>query len=69
LTTALIDVKDKIRLPSACNNLTEQDPCEYSSDPSSDPYIVYVVETPYNAPSVLEFADEVTMLKARASGI
>ncbi len=49
LAAALRDVKDKIRLCSVCNNLTELDPCDYCSDPSRDPSVVCVVETPYNA--------------------
>jgi recombination protein RecR len=49
LAAALVDVKDKIRLCSVCNNLTESDPCEYCSDPGRDSSVVCVVETPYNA--------------------
>ena len=49
LAAAIIDVKDKIRLCSICNNLTEHDPCEYCSDSGRDPSVVCVVETPYNA--------------------
>jgi recombination protein RecR len=49
LAAAMVDVKDKIRLCSMCNNLTELDPCEYCSDPTRDPSVVCVVETPYNA--------------------
>ena len=52
MAAALIDVKDKIRLCSVCNNLTEPDPCEYCSDPRRDPSIVCVVETPYNAVAI-----------------
>ena len=52
LAAALVDVKDKIRLCSVCNNLTELDPCEYCSDPTRDPSVVCVVETPYNALAV-----------------
>ena len=48
LATALLEVKDKIRLCSTCNNLTELDPCEFCSDPRRDPETVCVVETPYN---------------------
>ena len=48
LATALLNAKDKIRLCSLCNNLTEQDPCEYCTDPRRDPEIICVVETPYN---------------------
>ncbi len=49
LATALFEVKDKIRLCSVCNNLTESDPCELCSDSRRDPAVVCVVETPYNA--------------------
>jgi recombination protein RecR len=48
LATALLDAKDKIRLCSLCNNLTEQDPCEYCTDPRREQDVICVVETPYN---------------------
>jgi len=48
LATAILDAKDKIRLCSVCNNLTEADPCEYCSDPRRNPEVICVVETPYN---------------------
>jgi recombination protein RecR len=48
LAAAIVDAKDKIRLCSLCNNLTEQDPCEYCTDPRRDPEVICVVETPYN---------------------
>jgi recombination protein RecR len=48
LSQAILEVKDKIRLCSLCNNLTEQDPCEYCSDPTRDQSVICVVETPYN---------------------
>jgi recombination protein RecR len=52
LAAALLDVKDKIRLCSICNNLTEHDPCDYCSDARRDPEVLCVVETPYNVLSV-----------------
>jgi recombination protein RecR len=52
LAEALLDAKDKIRLCSLCNNLTELDPCEFCSDPRRDPEVICVVETPYNVVSV-----------------
>ena len=52
LAEALVDAKDKIRLCSVCNNLTEPDPCEYCSDARRDPELLCVVETPYNVVSV-----------------
>jgi len=52
LVGAVLDVKDKIRLCSICNNLTESDPCEYCSDSRRDPEVICVVETPYNVIAV-----------------
>ncbi len=52
LATALIEVKDKIRLCSICNNLTEADPCEFCADPSRSPEVVCVVESPYNVVAI-----------------
>ena len=46
LAGAILDVKDKIKLCSVCNNLTEVDPCEYCSDSRRDPGVICVVETP-----------------------
>jgi len=48
LATAILDAKDKIQLCSLCNNLTEQDPCEYCTDPRREHDVICVVETPYN---------------------
>jgi recombination protein RecR len=52
LAAALLDVKDKIRLCSLCNNLTEQDPCEFCSNPGRDAELICVVETPYNVVTI-----------------
>jgi len=52
LAGAILDVKDKIKLCSVCNNLTEADPCDYCSDSRRDPEVICVVETPYNVVSV-----------------
>jgi recombination protein RecR len=52
LAAAILEVKDKIRLCSVCNNLTEQDPCDYCANPNRDPSLVCVVETPYNVVAV-----------------
>jgi len=48
LAAAILEAKDKVRLCSLCNNLTEQDPCDYCTDPRRDPEVICVVETPYN---------------------
>lgn len=52
LSQAILEVKDKIRLCSICNNLTENDPCAYCLDPTRDPGLICVVETPYNVAGV-----------------
>lgn len=52
LATALLEVKDKIRLCSVCNNLTEADPCEFCSDSRRAADVVCVVETPYNVVAI-----------------
>lgn len=52
LAHAIIDVKDKIRLCSVCNNLTEEDPCNICSDPRRDRSLICAVETPYNVATV-----------------
>ena len=46
LASALVEVKEKIRLCSTCMNLTEQDPCTLCSDVRRDPSLVAVVATP-----------------------
>lgn len=52
LATTLLEVKDKIRLCSVCNNLTEADPCEFCSDSRRAADVVCVVETPYNVVAI-----------------
>lgn len=52
LAAALLDLKDKIRLCSLCNNLTEADPCAYCNDATRDPTVICVVETPYNVVAI-----------------
>ncbi|HEV2234235.1 MAG TPA: recombination mediator RecR [Terriglobia bacterium] len=52
LAEAILEVKDKIKLCSVCNNLTELDPCEYCSDSSRTADVICIVETPYNVISI-----------------
>ena len=52
LATALLEVKDKIRLCSVCNNLTEVDPCEFCSDSRRASDVLCVVESPYNVVAI-----------------
>jgi recombination protein RecR len=46
LATALVDVKQRIRLCSVCMNITEDDPCLYCRDERRDRSMVCVVEQP-----------------------
>ncbi len=52
LSRAILDVKEKIRYCSRCNNLSDQDPCYFCSSPNRTPEIVCVVEEPNDILSV-----------------
>ncbi len=52
LAAAILEAKDKIRLCSLCNNVTEADPCDYCANPNRDPEVICVVETPYNVMAI-----------------
>ena len=57
LAVAIIELKDKIRLCSLCNNLTEAEPCGYCADSSRDQGLICVVETPYNVVAIEKTRD------------
>ena len=46
LTTAILDVKDRIILCTVCTNITESDPCSYCRDERRDHTMICVVEQP-----------------------
>jgi recombination protein RecR len=52
LAQALLEVKDKIRLCSICQNLTDVDPCEFCTDSTRAADVICVVESPYNVVAV-----------------
>jgi recombination protein RecR len=52
LSRAILDVKDKIRLCSKCNNFSDRDPCTYCSNPSRSPETICVVEEPHDILSI-----------------
>ncbi|HYX19291.1 MAG TPA: recombination mediator RecR [Thermoanaerobaculia bacterium] len=52
LAAAIRDARAAVRRCSACNTLTEQDPCEICSDPQRDPSILCVVEEPGNLAAI-----------------
>lgn len=46
LSNAILEVKDKIRYCSRCNNFSDRDPCEYCTNPSRSREVICVVEEP-----------------------
>jgi recombination protein RecR len=48
LARTILDVKDKLRLCSVCNNISDAELCQYCSDPNRDQKVVCVVEDPNN---------------------
>jgi recombination protein RecR len=50
--TALADanraLKQQLRLCSACNNVTDVDPCAYCTNPTRNPRLICIVEEPTN---------------------
>jgi recombination protein RecR len=52
LADAIRDVKAKLRLCSACNNITDVDPCVYCSNATRNQRLVCVVEEPTNIAAV-----------------
>src|SRR2546423_12322070 len=52
LAAAVRDVKANLRLCSACNNITDVDPCAYCTSPTRNQRLVCVVEEPTNIASI-----------------
>jgi len=52
LAEAILDVKDRLRLCSICNNITDVDPCLYCASPGRDRTLICVVEEAHNILSV-----------------
>ncbi len=48
LSQALLDVKDRLRLCSMCNNISDAELCSFCTDPRRDRSVVCVVEEPHN---------------------
>lgn len=48
LTTAMLDVKDKLTICEICNNIADAATCMYCRDPHRDQKVVCVVEDPNN---------------------
>jgi len=52
LSRAIMNVKDRIRYCSVCNNFSDQDPCSYCNNPNRSPEIICVVEEPKDILSI-----------------
>jgi len=52
LSLAIRDVKEKLRLCSICNNITDVDPCLYCASPTRNQRLVCVVEEPTNIATI-----------------
>jgi recombination protein RecR len=48
LSTAILDVKDKLGLCSVCNNISDSELCTFCRDPHRDQTTICVVEEPHN---------------------
>lgn len=48
LSQALLDVKDKLGLCAACNNISDGELCPFCTDPGRDQGVVCVIEEPHN---------------------
>ncbi|MCH4006465.1 MAG: recombination mediator RecR [Eubacterium sp.] len=46
LADAIVEAKKTMHYCSACGNLTDRDPCDICTDPSRNPDVLCVVETP-----------------------
>ncbi len=52
LCRAIMDVREKIRYCSRCNNFSDQDPCSYCVNPNRTQEIICVVEEPNDILSI-----------------
>jgi len=52
LSRAIIDVKEKIRYCSRCNNFSDVDPCHYCTSPNRSAEMICVVEEPKDILSI-----------------
>ena len=48
LAQALLDVKDKLGICAACNNISDGELCPYCRDASRDQSVICVIEEPHN---------------------
>jgi recombination protein RecR len=52
LCAAVLDVKEKVTYCSACNNITDVDPCAFCTDERRERQVICVVEEPQNVAAI-----------------
>ena len=52
LSDAILVLREKLRLCSVCNNITDVDPCGYCTSPSRNQRLICVVEEPTNIATI-----------------
>ena len=52
LADAILVLREKLRLCSVCNNITDVDPCGYCTSAVRDPQVVCVIEEPTNIATI-----------------
>lgn len=52
LAGSILVLREKLRLCSICNNITEIDPCVYCTNPARDQHLVCVIEEPTNIATI-----------------
>src|SRR5215813_3738405 len=52
LASAVRDIKEKLRLCSVCNNITDIDPCVFCASPTRNQRLVCIVEEPTNVNAI-----------------
>src|SRR4051812_43022454 len=52
LAEAILVLRERLRLCSICNNVTDVDPCVYCSSPTRDQRVICVVEEPTNIATI-----------------
>jgi recombination protein RecR len=52
LADSILVLREKLRLCSICNNITDVDPCNYCTSPARDQHTVCVIEEPTNIAAI-----------------
>jgi recombination protein RecR len=52
LARAVLELREKLRLCSVCNNITDVDPCGYCTSAVRDQHVVCVIEEPTNIATI-----------------